>query len=80
MLAVNISNINDLINQFKSVRLSIRAHTWMRVFVIYPYAPRVWWVGVDYETHRDLIPTGSGCVTLSSHLGFCSLLWNSRND
>lgn len=34
---------------------------------------------VDYETHRDLIPTGSGCISLSPHLGFCSLLWNSRN-
>lgn len=48
--------------------------------VIYPYDPPVWWPGVDYETHRELIPTGSGRVTLSSHLGFCSPLWNSRND
>lgn len=68
------------LKQYSCVPVHMPGCVCVCVCVIYPYAPRVWWVGVDYETHRDLIPTGSGCVTLSSHLGFCSLLWNSRND
>lgn len=72
--------------QFKKKKKEAQSftHTCTDVYlcarVIYPYDPPVWGAGVDYETHRELIPTGSGRVTLSSHLGFCSPLWNSRSE
>lgn len=46
VLAVNISKITDLINEFRAVQLCIRAHAWIRVCVLSTPMPLVYggWV------------------------------------